>query len=135
MYRMNLIQLERLSDLRAKEGGLTYSDLAEYNVRIKDDDRYCRIKTEIGLIKEGGDSASTAKAQLYYLLSQRIDELSEEAVERIRRNSKHLPSGKWWGSERSKAKEPFTWDVFKRKDNDREFLKSCMIKGDTSWIE
>lgn len=121
LYQMNLTQLVRLSKLREKEGGLNSVKVAEYNTRIKDDDKYRKIKTEIDIITEDGKCVQVAKEQLYYLLSQKLDALSDESVDRIRRHgagSMTPPKG--------------VLDV--EENEDKKFLESCQIKGDTSWI-
>ena len=118
LYRINLTQLVRLSELREEEGGLSLANVSEYNVRIRDDDKYRKIKTELESIKEGGDTD-----HLFYLLSERLDELSDDSVERIRRR------GRVSGRKVSRLKKKMN------ESKDKDFLESCMIKGDTSWIK
>lgn len=143
LYKLNLTQLVRLSKIREEEGGLTYgANVAEYNVRIRDDDRYRKIKTEINIINEGEfPHAQQARESLYYLLSERLDELSEESVERIR----------FRGAGRRKVQTPLHLSRISRlegkvetliqsskreaDDDDKDFLESCQIKGDVSWIK
>ena len=138
MYLLNLTQLVRLSELRGKEGGLSYSNVSEYNVRIRDDDRYRKIKIEIEVIKEDGNGAVEAKHNLYHLLADRVDELSDESVERIRRRGAgNMVEGRMSGPD-AFAKANRTWNDrvtnIVEKEKDRDFLESCQIKGDTSWI-
>lgn len=124
LYQINLNQLVRLSELRKKAGGLNFDHVAEYNVRVRDDDKYRKIRVELDLIKEGGSTD-----YLCFLLSERLDELSEESVEKIRFRG----SRKKIDRPRKEDKgELWNKSISERKD--QEFLESMNIKGDTSWI-
>lgn len=128
MYTMNLKKLMHLSRLR-KEDGLDLGDSAEYHERIKEDDRYCQISAEIDRIRSTGDIK--AKIRLYDLLSDYKDEISDSQLEEVRKSGKPGVENKRRVFTRAKRK--FYGHAHGKEDKD--FLESCMIKGDTSWIE
>lgn len=128
MYTINLKKLMHLGKLR-KEDGLDVGDSAEYHNRIKEDDRYCQISAEIDRIRSTGDIK--AKIRLYELLSDFKDEISDSQLEEVRKSGKPGIENKRHVFAR--AKRRFYGRAYEKEDKD--FLESCGIKGETSWIE
>lgn len=128
LYKINLTKLMHLSHKRQEEA-LDLGETAEYHQRIEEDDRYCQISAEIDRIREKGDLK--AKLRLFNLMSGGPEQLSDIHLEALRQCGA--------GSKRevfATAKRTLKSRDKERTDgSDRDFLKSCGIYGETSWIK
>lgn len=111
----------RLRTLRTKQ--IDGPQVAEYYQLLRDHDWYYRVKTAI---REARGGSATATQHIFTLLNERVDGQIKDIEQQTLDNLRVAGSGALPTSENETFRK-----IEKEIQYDKEFLKSCGIKGET----